>query len=157
MGQYFEDLAVGQRFTTGTHTVTEEEIKAFAAQFDPQPFHLDESAARGTLFGGLVASGWHTAAMTMRLLVDGGLQLAAGTVGLGVQIDWVQPVRPGDQLHVEGEILELTPSRSRPGRGRVVTRNETRNQHGKIVQLAITKILTPRRVAQPSDSIPPSP
>jgi acyl dehydratase len=146
-GLYFDDLAVGQRFTTGSHTVTAEEIKAFAAQFDPQPFHLDEAAACDSLFGGLAASGWHTAALSMRLLVDGGLALSVGSVGMGVKIDWLQPVRPGDRLHVEGEVIELMPSRTRPGRGRVSTRNETRNQHGRVVQLAITQILVPRRPA----------
>ena len=144
-GLYFEDLRVGQRFRTGTYTITEEQIKAFATQFDPQPFHLDDTAARATLFGGLVASGWHTAAITMRLLVDGGVSLAGGSVGLGVELDWIEPVRPGDCLHVEGEVIELTASRSRPDRGRVKMRNETRNQRGVIVQVAINEVLVPRR------------
>lgn len=142
---YFDDLRLGQRFVTGSITMTEEAIRAFAAQFDPQPFHLDEQAARSSLFGGLVASGWHTAAVTMRLLVDGGLPLAGGAIGLGVQIEWRTPVRPGDRLHVQGEVTELTPSRSRPTRGRVATRNETINQRGTVVQIAVTRMLVPCR------------
>jgi acyl dehydratase len=142
---YFDDLKRGQRFVTGSLTMTAETIRAFAAQFDPQPFHLEEEAGRASLFGGLVASGWHTAAVTMRLLVDGGLPLAGGAIGLGVDIEWRTPVRPGDCLHVEGEVIELTPSRSRPTRGRVVTRNHTLNERGTIVQVAVTRMLVPRR------------
>jgi acyl dehydratase len=157
---YFEDLVVGQRFVTASRVVSAEEIKAFAAQFDPQPFHLDEAAARHSLFGGLIASGWHTAAITMRLLVDGGLQFSGERVGLGVQIEWLHPVRPGDRLHVEGEVIDLTPSRSRPDRGRVTTRNETHNQHGQVVQRAVTRMLAPRRIPAPAAASPaptPSP
>jgi acyl dehydratase len=145
MPLYFDDLTVGQRFVTGSVTMTAEAIRAFAAQFDPQPFHLDEQAGRETLFGGLVASGWHTAAVTMRLLVDGGLPLAGGAIGLGVDIEWRTPVRPGDVLHVEGEVIELIPSRTRPTRGRLVTRNATLNDHGSVVQVAVTRMLLPRR------------
>jgi len=140
-----EDLRVGQRFSTGDHTVTGGEIRAFAAQFDPQSFHLDERAAAASMFGGLVASGWHTAAITMRLLVDNGPVLAGGTVGLGADISWLHPVRPGDVLHVEGELLDAVPSRSRPERMRVTMRSETRNQHGTVVQLSIARMLVPRR------------
>jgi acyl dehydratase len=138
-------LQIGQRFRTGSHTVTEEEIKAFAAQFDPQPFHLDQAAASASLFGGLVASGWHTAAITMRLLVDGGPVLAGGTVGLGADISWPHPVRPGDVLHVEGELLEVAPSRSRPDRAHVRMCSETRNQHGTVVQRSAARMLVPRQ------------
>ncbi|MGH8205334.1 MAG: MaoC family dehydratase [Steroidobacteraceae bacterium] len=139
-----QDLQVGQRFSTGSYTMTEQEILAFANQFDPQPFHLDHAAASATLFGGLVASGWHTAAITMRLLVDGGPVLAGGTVGLGADISWLHPVRPGDVLHVEGELLEVVPSRSRPERVRVTMRSETCNQHGTVVQRSIARMLVPR-------------
>lgn len=142
---YFEDLQVGQRFVTGSHAMSAEEIRTFAAQFDPQPFHLDEQAGRASLFGGLVASGWHTAAVTMRLLVDGGLPLAGGAVGLGVEIEWRAPVRPGDVLHVEGEVTQLIASRSNLKRGRVFTRNETLNDRGTVVQVALTRMLVPRR------------
>ena len=145
MPLYFDDLTLGQRFVTGTVTVSAEAIRAFASQFDPQPFHLDEQAGRETLFGGLVASGWHTAALSMRLLVQGGLPLAGGAIGLGVDIEWRMPVRPGDVLHVEGEVIELIPSRSRPTRGKLVTRNATLNERGQVVQLAVTRMLVPRR------------
>jgi len=145
MPLYFDDLRLGQRFVTGSVTLSAEAIRAFAAQFDPQPFHLDEQAGRDTLFGGLVASGWHTAALSMRLLVDGGLPLAGGAIGLGVDIEWRMPVRPGDVLHVQGEVIELIPSRTRPTRGRLVTRNETLNERGGVVQIALTRMLVPRR------------
>src|SRR5262249_3917629 len=114
---YLDDLKVGQRFMSGTRVVTEPEIKAFAREFDPQPFHLDEEVAKATLFGGLAASGWHTAAMTMKLLVDAGLPLQGGILGAGAEIAWPLPTRPGDTLQVESEVLEITPSRSRPDRG----------------------------------------
>lgn len=116
-GLYLEDLHVGQRFTSATHTVDEAQIKTFAAQFDPQPFHLDEAAASDTLFKGLVASGWHTAAITMRLNVETGLPFAGGLIGAGGDITWPAPTRPGDTLRVESEVVEIIPSRSKPDRG----------------------------------------
>src|SRR5260370_24969848 len=103
---HLDDLTVGQRFTSGTHLIDEDQIKAFAKQFDPQPFHLDGEAAKDTLFGGLVASGWHTAAISMRLFVESGLSIAGGLVGAGAEITWPNPTRPGDILHVESEIVE---------------------------------------------------
>jgi acyl dehydratase len=141
---FLDDLHVGQRFTSGRHLIDEEQIKAFAQQFDPQPFHLDAEAAKDTLFEGLVASGWHTAAVTMRLLVESGLPIAGGIVGAGGEITWPRPTRPGDTLHVESEILELRPSRSRPDRGTATVRSETRNQRGEIVQVFIAKLVVPR-------------
>src|SRR5215467_15933496 len=114
---YLEDLRVGQRFVSGTHRIDEGQIQAFAEQFDPQPFHLDAEAAKATLFEELVASGWHTAAITMRLLVESGLPIAGGIIGAGAEITWPNPTRPGDVLRVESEVLELRPSRSRPERG----------------------------------------
>jgi acyl dehydratase len=115
---YFEDLAVGQVVGTGNVKVEPEKVKAFAAEFDPQPFHLDEDAARASIFGGLVASGWHTAALTMRLLVEGELQIVGGLIGMGAEeLRWPRPVRPGDVLRVESEVLGLRPSRSQPDRG----------------------------------------
>ena len=114
---YLEDLNVGQRFVSGTHTMDAAEITRFAAEYDPQPFHLDDEAARGTLFGGLVASGWHTAGITMRLIVAGGLPIAGGIIGTGGELLWTKPVRPGDILQVECEVLEIVPSRSKPDRG----------------------------------------
>jgi acyl dehydratase len=136
---YLEDLHIGQRFESATHVVTRDEIKAFAWQFDPQPFHLDEEAAARSLFGGLAASGWHTAALTMRLLVDGG-----GVVGAGVEIKWPRPVRPGDELQVFSEVTEITPSWSKPDCGIVALRCETRNQRGEAVQVLTSKLVVPR-------------
>jgi len=144
---YLDDLHVGQRFTSGTHVITADEIKAFARQFDPQPFHLDEATAKDTLFGGLVASGWHTAAITMRLLVESGLPLAGGIIGAGGEMAWPNPTRPGDTLQVESEVLELKPSRSRPDRGIATVRCLTRNQHGEVVQSLTPKLVVPRRGA----------
>jgi acyl dehydratase len=144
---FLDDLAVGQRFTSGSHTLDEAQIKAFAAQFDPQPFHLDADAAKATLFGGLAASGWHTAAITMKLLVESGLPLRGGIIGSGGEISWPKPTRPGDTLHVSSEIEEVTPSRSRADRGMIRVRSETRNQHGEVVQILIAKLVAPRRTA----------
>jgi acyl dehydratase len=141
---YLEDFQVGQRFTSGSRTITAEEIKAFAAQFDPQPFHLDEAAAEGSFFGGLAASGWHTAALTMRMLVEG-LPIAGGLIGAGGDLRWPRPTRPGDVLHVECEIEKVTPSRSRPERGIVVARCETMNQRGEPVQVFVVDMVVYRR------------
>jgi len=144
--RYFEDFAVGQQFRSGTLTVTAESIKAFAAAFDPQPFHQDETAAQASLFGGLVASGWNTAALTMRLIVDSDLHPAGGTIGAGVEeLRWPTPVRPGDVLHVEGEVLDLRPSRSRPGLGVMKVRVTTYNQAGEAVQIVTPVLMVPRR------------
>jgi acyl dehydratase len=144
---YLDDLQVGQRFTSRSHALDEAQIKAFAVEFDPQPFHLDAEAAKSTLFAGLAASGWHTAAITMRLLVEGGAPIAGGVVGAGGEISWPRPTRPGDILQVESEILEVTPSRSRPDRGMVTLRSETRNQRGEVVQILTAKLVVPRRAA----------
>ncbi|HLG88404.1 MAG TPA: MaoC family dehydratase [Alphaproteobacteria bacterium] len=144
---YLDDLRIGQRSGSGTYEVTEAEIKSFAARYDPQPFHLDDEAARGTLFGGLAASGWHTAAITMRLLVEGGLPLAAGVIGAGGEITWPRPTRPGDRLHVESEVVEIAPSRSRPDRGMVTVRSETLNQRAEVVQVLTAKLVVPKRPA----------
>src|SRR5207245_1468654 len=131
---YLEDLAVGRRFTSATHVIDAAQIKAFAGQFDPQPFHLDNETAKSTLFAGLAASGWHTAAITMRLLVESGLPLAGGIIGAGGEINWPKPTRPGDVLRVVSEIEQVTPSRSRPDRGTVRVRSETRNQRYEAVR-----------------------
>ena len=144
-GLYLDDLQVGQRFTSGTYVIEEAQIKAFAAEFDPQPFHLDESAAHASLFKGLAASGWHTAAIAMRLLVDGGLPFAHGIVGLGGEIAWPRPTRPDDILHVESEIVEITPSRSKPHQGIVILRVTMFNQNGEAVYLLTAKLLVLRR------------
>lgn len=142
---YLDDLKVGQRFMSGTHAIDEAQIKAFARQFDPQPFHLDDETAKETLFGSLAASGWHTAAITMRLLAQGGLPLAGGIIGVNADVTWPRPTRPGDTLQVESEVLEITPSRSRPERGIATVRSETRNQNGDVVQSMTTKLVVPRR------------
>jgi acyl dehydratase len=142
---YLDDLTIGQRFVSGTHTMDAAEIQQFAARYDPQPFHLDDAAARNSLFGGLVASGWHTAGTTMRLIVNGGLPIAGGILGTGGELLWTKPVRPGDTLHVECEVLEVTPSRSKPDRGTALIRCLTLNQHGETVQSFTPKIVVPRR------------
>ncbi len=131
---YFEDLAAGQKFHSAEIRIEADAIIAFAAQFDPQPFHLDDAAARGTIFGGLAASGWHTAALTMRLCLSSDFRPAGGIVGVGGELSWLKPVRPGDALRVEIEILETRQSRSRPGQGLVKIRITTRNQHDDTVQ-----------------------
>jgi acyl dehydratase len=149
MGErYLEDFAPGQTFGSGRLRVDAERIKSFAAEFDPQAFHLDEAAARGTLFGGLAASGWHTAAITMRLLVDGELKPAGGLVGAGFdEFSWPRPVRPGDELRVESEILDVRASKSRPGQGLIKVRTTTLNQHGDPVQITVGNLVVPRRPA----------
>jgi acyl dehydratase len=148
---YLEDLHVGQRFTSGSRAVDLEAMTAFASQFDPQPFHLDEVAARDSLFGGMVASGWHTAAITMRLLVDGGIPIGGGLIGAGGEISWPAPTRAGDVLHVESEVLEITPSRSRPDRGMVLVRIETKKQDGALAQVFTVKVVVLRRPEAASD------
>ena len=145
---YLDDLRVGQRFTSASYVMEAAEIKQFAAQYDPQPFHLDESAAQASIFAGLAASGWHTAAIAMRLLVTGGLPLAGGVIGLGGEIAWPKPTRPGDALHVESEIVAITPSRSKPQQGIVTVRGTTFNQDGETVYLLTAKLLVPRRTRE---------
>jgi len=142
---FFDDLFVGQRFSSASHVVSEEEIKDFAKAFDPQPFHLDDQAARHTLFGGLAASGWHTAALTMRLNLQGGLPFATGVIGAGGELSWPQPLRPGDTIHVESEIEEITPSRSRPDRGTITATTRTLNQNGEAVQIFKAKLIVFRK------------
>jgi acyl dehydratase len=142
---YLEDLHVGRRFRSGTHVMEEVKIKDFAAEFDPQPFHLDETAAQASIFKGLAASGWHTAAIAMRLLVTGGLPLANGIIGLGGEITWPRPTRPGDSLHVDSEILEITPSRSKPNQAVVSVRSTMLNQNDEPVYVLNAKLLVFKR------------
>jgi acyl dehydratase len=142
---HLEDFFVGQRFTSGPAVLTADEIKQFAARFDPQPFHLDDAAAAQSVFGGLAASGWHTAAVSMRLLVESGMRVAGGLIGLGGELSWPRPVRPGDELRLEVEVLEVRPSRSKPGCGIVKSRNQTLNQHDEAVQVAIVNMIVPRK------------
>jgi acyl dehydratase len=149
-GLYLDDLYVGQRFTSGSFHMTEAKIKSFAAEFDPQPFHLDQAAAKASVFGGLAASGWHTAAVAMRLLVDGGLPFGNGIIGLGGDLAWPKPTRPGDTLHVESEILEIVLSRSKPNQAIVKVRSTTLNQDGEAVHSFTSKCLVLKR-PQPSE------
>ena len=148
-GLALDDLAVGQTFVSATHALDAAQIVAFASEFDPQRFHLDDAAARNTLFGGLAASGWHTAAITMKLLVGGGAPLQGGLVGAGGEIAWPRPTRPGDVLQVFSEVVEVTPSRSRPERGSVILSCETRNQRGEAVQTLKARLIVPRRAPGP--------
>jgi acyl dehydratase len=144
---YLEDLAPGQTYVTDSATLTRESVKAFASEFDPQPFHLDEEAARRSVFGRLAASGWHTASVSMSLLVRGPLRISGGLIGLGGEVTWPRPVYPGDTLHVESEVLDVRVSASKPDRGIVTVRNRTLNQRGEAVQVAVVKMLVPRRPA----------
>jgi acyl dehydratase len=138
---YLGDLHVGQRFTAGPVSVTADEILHFAREFDPQPFHLDPQAAKATIFKGLAASGWHTAALTMRMLVNGGAPIATGVIGVGGEIAWPHPVRPGDELRVESEVLAIAPSRSKPNQAVVTMCSRTRNQNGETVQVLTSKLI----------------
>jgi acyl dehydratase len=144
---YLEDLVAGVRFRSGDYQMTEERILEFARTYDPQPFHRDHDAASQSVFGRLVASGWHTAAVTMRMLVTGGLPFANGIVGFGGEIRWPRPTYPGDILHVESEILDVRPSRSKPMQGVVTVENTTLNQSGDEVRIFTAKILAFRRPA----------
>jgi len=141
---YLEDLHVGLRFECGTHALDADQIKRFAREFDPQPFHLDDEAARGTFFGGLAASGWHIVCLTMRMIARN-IPLAGGLIGGAAEITWPQATRPTDILHVTSEIREVTPSRSKPERGMALLRTETRNQNGELLQIFTAKCVVPRR------------
>lgn len=145
--RYLEDFAAGQTFvTSGRIRVEAERVKAFAAEFDPQPFHQDEEAAARSPFGKLAASGWHTAAITMRLLVGSDFSPANGIIGAGFdELRWPRPVYPGDELRVESEILEVRPSKSRPEQGLVKVRTTTLNQNGEAVQISVGNLIVPRR------------
>jgi acyl dehydratase len=148
---YLEDLAVGQTFRSASTTVDYDRMKAFAAEFDPQPFHLDEEAAAGSVFGELVASGWYTAALAMRLLVDSDFKVAGGLVGAGTEeMRWPRPVRAGDVLRVESEIVEVRPSKSKPDRGIVRIRSTTLNQRDETVMIQVANLIVPRRPAHPA-------
>ena len=142
---YLDDLHVGQIFTSGSYVMEAARMKSFAAEFDPQPFHLDEAAANGSVFRSLAASGWHTAAASMRLMEDGELKIAGGLIGLGGEIAWPRPTRVGDTLRVNSEIVEIVPSRSKPNQGIVKVRNATMNQNGEEVQVFTAKLLVFRR------------
>lgn len=144
--RYLDEFAVGQVFRSGRIKVDADQIKAFAAAYDPQPFHLDEEAARHTFFGGLAASGWHTAALTMRLLLTNDVRPAGGFVGTGFsELRWPRPVRPGDELHIESEIMEVRPSTSRPTQGLIKVRTTTFNQRDEVVQVLVGTLVVQRK------------
>ena len=153
MVRYLEDFEPGQKFASGRLSVEAARIKSFATEFDPQPFHLDENSARDSFFKGLAASGWHTAAITMRLLVDSELEPAGGIIGAGFdEMRWPRPVRPGDELHVESEVLEVRPSTSRPEQGVIKVRTTTLNQNNEPVQMFVGNLIVLRRLT-PSGEI----
>ena len=146
MVRYLEDLEPGHKFVSGRLSVEAERIKSFAAEFGPQRFHLNEDSARDSFFNGLAASGWHTAAVTMRLLVESELKLAGGIIGAGFDdMRWPRPVRPGDELHVESEVLEVRPSKSRPDQGLIKVRTTTLNQNNEPVQVFVGNLIVLRR------------
>lgn len=142
---WLEDLKPGQTWTTGSVTLDTADIKAFAGLYDRQPFHLDEAAAEASFFRGLAASGWHVAALSMRLLTEDGVPFAWGIVGAGGEISWPRPTRPGDTLTVHTEVVDVARSKSRPDRGIATVRNETRNQRGEVVQILVAKLVVPAR------------
>jgi len=142
---YLEDFSIGQTFVSGQHALDATQIKTFAAQFDPQPFHLDEAAAEQSFFGGLAASGWHTASITMRLLVDSGMDVAGGLIGAGCELRWLRPTRADDILQVSTEIVDITPPRPGATYGLISLRSETRNQQGEVLQVMRSSLVAPCR------------
>ncbi|MDR5748304.1 MaoC family dehydratase [Caballeronia sp. LZ029] len=144
---YLDDLKAGMQFESPEFLVSEGDIRRFASEFDPQPFHLDEAAAKASVFRGLAASGWHTAALTMRLLVSGGLPLAGGIVGMSVELAWVRPVRPGDVLRVVSTVQDVQRSRSKPSQGIATVMSETMDDSGEVVQRLVSKLLVKARDA----------
>ena len=151
--RYLEDFAAGQTFRSGRIRVEAERIKSFADEFDPQPFHLDERAATDSFFRGLAASGWHTAAVTMRLSVESDLKPAGGIIGAGFdELRWPRPVRPGDELRIESEVIEVRSSKSRPGQGVIKVRTTTLNQDDEPVQISVGNLIVLSRPAAASDT-----
>jgi acyl dehydratase len=142
---WLEDIEVGSQYRTADHEITRDEIVDFASRFDPQPFHLSEVGTAGTIFGSLAASGWHTAAITMRLLVTSGIPIATGIIGASIQLAWPTPTRPGDVVHVELTVTDVVPSRSKPDRGFVTCSYDTVNQHGEVRQVTTAHLLVFRR------------
>jgi acyl dehydratase len=147
--RYLEDFEAGQSFRSGRVRIDADRIKRFAAEFDPQPFHLDERTASNSIFGGLAASGWHTAAITMKLLVESDFAPAGGIVGAGFdELSWPRPVRPGDELYVESQVLEVRASKSRPNQGVIKVRSTTMNQNDEPVQVSVGNLIVRRRPAR---------
>lgn len=151
-GLYLEDLYVGQHFASASYLIDAEQIRRFAAEFDPQVFHLSEEGAEGSIFGSLAASGWHTAALTMRLLVES-VPLAQGLIGIEVELAWPKPTRPGMELTVFSEIVDIVPSRSKPHMAIVTMRNETRDEHDELVQIFTVKMPVFKRQAEEGASV----
>ena len=150
--RYLEDYEVGQVYGSGVARVELDRMTSFAAEFDPQPFHTDPEAAKNTIFKGLAASGWHTMGLTMRMLVDGAAPLAGGIIGFGGEISWPRPTRPGDELSVDSEVIDVTPSRSKPNQGVVTLRSATKNQNGEAVLILTSKNLVFRRGHAPGET-----
>jgi acyl dehydratase len=142
---YHDDIQVGTKFVTRGYQLSQPEIVEFASHYDPQPFHTDPELATASLFSGLAASGWHTAAVTMKLMVEHGMHLAGGMIGAGCELNWPAPTRPGDTLHVEGEVVEVAPAAPGRKRGMITMRSETKNQDGTVVQTLIAKLVVQRR------------
>lgn len=152
--RYLEDFAAGQQFSSDRMRIDTERIKSFAAEFDPQPFHLDEGAGSHSIFGGLAASGWHTAAITMNLLVDSDFKPAWGIVGAGFdELRWPRPVRPEDELRVESEVLATRVSKSSPELGMLKVKSTTLNQHNEPVQVFVVNLLVPCRPASSTKAL----
>ncbi len=142
---YLDNLTVGQRFTSSTHTLDADQIRKFAAEYDPQPFHLDDGAAEDSFFKGLAASEWHVVSLTMRLLTSGELSIAGGFIGIGAELSWPKPTRPGDILRVTGEVAGVRPPTSKPNRGVVTLCIEAENQHDDALLRLTVKLLVFRR------------
>ena len=143
---WLDEFTPGQKIVSNALHLDAAAIKAFATQIDPQPIHLDEGSARDSFFGGLAASGWHTAALSMRLLVESGFRPAGGIIGSRAdELSWPRPVRPGDELRVEAEVLEVRRSKSRPGQGFIKCRTTTLNQNGEPVQVLVMNLLVQAR------------
>lgn len=142
---YFEDFEIGQEYVSDTYEMTKEEIIEFAKQFDPQIFHIDEEAAKNTFFGGLAASGWHTASISMKLQVESEMKVAGGMIGAGVEVSWPMPTRAGHILQVTSKVIDIKPINSRPSHGFVTMQSETKNQFGEILQKQVAKLFVVKK------------
>lgn len=142
---YFEDFEIGQEYVSDTYEMTKEEIIKFAKQFDPQIFHIDEEAAKNTFFGGLAASGWHTASISMKLNVQSKMKFAGGMIGASLELSWPMPTRVGHILQVYSKVIDVKPINSRPKHGFIVMQSETKNQFGEVLQRQKTHILVERK------------
>ena len=142
---FLEDLKIGKRFSSGRALIDESEIKSFAAQYDPQPFHMDSELAKASIFQGLAASGWHTAAVAMRLLVESDFKPAGGLIGAGLdELKWQRPVRPGDELTLDIEVIDIRPSKSRPAQGMLRLKVIALNQKNEEVLSYIANLVVKR-------------